>query len=339
MMKYMLLLAILVCTFSFAQDMLEDNSDDLGQSGVFITRELPKWSIKEEVTTIEKSLSNYDPLIQSLGDANKDLQEDLANYLKNPGDQVLAARITAKMSKYAKSIVNNVDKITSDQDVLLTVFNEVDQKLKQFSGYMDSKVGDLTQQLNKYVNEELSLKRELKSISKRWKASNNPAEKEKYQQEFRKLYNKYNLNARYKDGRTRNQRDYEVLSKNLKGLIQVFSVLHDSFDTLIENLASEKQYLVDNIKLQADAIRVQKLVHEGISDGSRAVVKITEKLAVLYAQVDGFAKVHEKINQDMAKFSDTTKVLGALVQQVEQTPFKNAPTIEKAMEMFANDED
>jgi len=322
----------------FAQDdVIQEDGQDLGQRGVFITRELPRWSIKDEVTTIEKSLSNYDPLIESLGEANKDLQEDLANYLKNPGDQVLAARITAKMSKYAKSIVSNVDTIVSDQDVLLTVFSEVDQKLKQFSGYMDSKVGDLEQQVAKYKEETEALEKELRSISKQWKACKDPQKKEKFQQEFRRIYSKYNISTRYKDGRLRNQRDYDTLSKNLKGLIKIFSILHQSFDTLIENLAAEKQYLLDNIRLQADAIRVQKLVHEGISDGSRAVVKITQKLALLYAQVDGFSKVHEKINRDMAKFSDSTKILNSLVQQIETTPFQSAPTIDKAMEYFASD--
>ena len=188
------LLLLLICMSVFAQDdVIQEDGQDLGQRGVFITRELPRWSIKDEVTTIEKSLSNYDPLIESLGEANKDLQEDLANYLKNPGDQVLAARITAKMSKYAKSIVSNVDTIVSDQDVLLTVFSEVDQKLKQFSGYMDSKVGDLEQQVAKYKEETEALEKELRSISKQWKACKDPQKKEKFQQEFRRIYSKYNI--------------------------------------------------------------------------------------------------------------------------------------------------
>jgi len=115
--------------------------------------------------------------------------------------------------------------------------------------------------------------------------------------------------------------------------------LNQAFDALIENLAAERKYLLDNIRLQADAIRVQSLVREGISDGSRAVVQITKKLALVYAQVEGFAKVHEKINRDMAKFSDSTKILGSLVQQIEQTPFQAAPSLDKAMEYFANTPD
>jgi len=39
----------------------------------------------------------------------------------------------------------------------------------------------------------------------------------------------------------------------------------------------------------------------------------------------------------MAKFSDSTKILNSLVQQIETTPFQSAPTIDKAMEYFASD--
>lgn len=317
----------------------KEKDKNLGQEGVFTTRTLPNWSISNEVTSIEKSLSKYDPLIASLEEANNDLKNDLAEYLKSPGDQVLGAKITAKMSKYAKKIVGNVDTIVGDQDVLLTVFGDVNQKLEKFNGYMDFKVAELDKQVEKFNAESVDLEKQLKVVAKKWKACENPEEKEKYRQEFRRLYNKYNINSRYKDGFSRNRKDYEVLSGNLKGLVKIFKILNQAFDGLIENLAAERKYLLDNIQLQADAIRVQKLVHEGISDGSKAVVTMTKKLALLYAQVDGFAKVHEKINRDMAKFSDSTKILSSLVQQIEKTPFQSAPTLDKAIEYFANTSD
>ena len=184
-MKYIVILLILSISisFGFAQD---DSS--------FITRPLPKkWSIKKEVNTIEKSLDNYDPLIKSLEKANKDLQDDLALYLKNPGDQVLAAKITMKMSRYAQKIVKNVDTIVSDQDVLLSVFSTLNKKLEKFSGYLDFKVSNLDTQVKKYKQQADSMKKELKDLAKKWKDEEDPDKKAKYKQQFRSLYNKYNI--------------------------------------------------------------------------------------------------------------------------------------------------
>lgn len=314
-----------------------------GKYGTFISRELPDWSIKREVKTIERSLENYEPLIQSLEEANKELKDDLTNYLKlkpeDPSMPVLAAKITAKMSGYATKIVANMDKIITEQDVLLAEFNELNRKLGKFSGYLQFKAQDLQKEVAKYETREKELRKELKALSKKIKESNDPVAKEKHTQEFQRLFTQFNLNTRYKEGIARNQRDYDVLAKNLGSLVKMFDILHRAFASLIENLEAEKKYLLDNIRLQKDAIRVQKLVQEGISDGSKAVVKITQKLALLYAQVEGFSKVHEKINRDMAKFSDSTKILGSLVNEIEKAPFKSAPTLDKAIDYFYTAED
>lgn len=305
--------------------------------GTMFTRPLPQnWSIKNEVSTIERSLENYDPLIQSLEEANNDLKVDLAEYLKNPEDQVLAAKITAKMSKYAKKIVGNVDKIGTEQDVLLEVFNELNQKLQKFGSYLDFKSSDIQSQVGQYQTRGKDMRRQLHDLALKIQEAGDPQVKEQYKQDFHRMFSKYNINSRYEEGFSRNQRDYQTLSQNLKSLVQMFTILHQAFGSLIDNLQAEKQYLLDNIRLQADAIQVQKLVHEGVSDGSRAVVNITKKLALLYAQVEGFAKVHEKINRDMAKFADSTKILGSLVTQIEKAPFSSAPTIDKAIEYFAS---
>lgn len=327
---FLLCVISLICLPLAAQDVVEDAPSPTAKTNI-----LPKkWSIKKEVNTIEKSLDSYDPLIESLEEANQDLKSDLAAYLKNPGDQVLAARITAKMSSYAKKIVWDVDKITSNQDVLLSVFNELNRKLDKFSGYLDYKVGELDGQVNKYVDRGKQYKKQLIRLSKKIKSTTNKRKKEEYTAEFRRTFNKFNINARYEQGLTRNKEDYAALAKNLRSLIKMFSILHQAFNGLIESLEAEKSYLLDNIRLQADAIRVQKLVHEGISDGSRAVVKVTKKLALLYAKVEGFSKVHEKINRDLAKFGDSSKILGSLVQQLETSPIQAAPTVDKAIDYF-----
>jgi hypothetical protein len=334
MTKNLLFVILSLCLLMPVSIVAQEEEPPESATGDRGTIVLPDWSIKKEVTTIERSLQNYDPLINSLEEANADLKTDLAEYLKNPGDQVLAAKITAKMSSYAKKIVANVDKISSDQDVLLQVFSDLNQKLGKFDKYLDFKVDELKVKVEKYQSQEKELKSHLKELAKKVKEESDPQLQEQYKKEFRRVFTNYNLSARYTQGALRNQQDYETLSKNLKALIKMFDILHDAFATLIGNLEAEKKYLLENIRLQADAIRVQKLVHEGISDGSRAVVNITKKLALLYTQVEGFSKVHEKINRDMAKFGDSTKILGSLVQQIETAPFQSAPTVDKAIDYF-----
>ena len=334
-MKYVIIICLcLACVSLSAQGVDPENT---GSGPKYVTDQLPKeWSIKNQVKTIERSLNNYDPLIQSLEEANNDLKLDLAEYLRNPGDQVLAAKITAKMSGYAKKIVSDVDKITSDQDNLLAVFNEVNRKLNKFSNYLDFKAKELDSKVQNYEVKHQNLRKKLKELARKAKNADDPKEQSKAKNEFRRLFRDYNLNIRYKDGFARHRKEYQTLSKNLNGLTKIFGILKEAFASLIDNLSAEKKYLLDNIRLQADAIRVQKLVNEGISDGSRAVVKITKKLALVYAKVEGFAKVHEKINRDMAKFTDTTKILNSLVVEIDKTPFKSAPSIDKAIEYFAN---
>lgn len=310
------------------------------ESGGGRSRPIPKnWSIKKEVETIEKSLDSYDPLIQSLEEANNDLKNDLAAYLKNPNNKVLAAKITHKMSKYAKTIVWNVDKITSSQDVLLSVFTELNRKLKKFNRELGHKNNELKDQVKRHKGKEKKLKNELIKLGKNIKSAPDARTKDKLTRSFRRVYNKFNINARYKQGLSRNQKDYESLTKNLGSLVKMFSMLHQSFSTLLENLEAEKHYLLDNIRLQADSLHVQRLVHEGITDGSRAVVKVTKKLATLYAQVEGFAKVHEKINRDMARFSDTSKILGAVVEELERAPFQANQPLHDAIDYFAEQEE
>lgn len=344
MQKFIIFLMIIISmTFVNAQlrdeevptDLRSTSTDD-GNSGKYYTRTLPDWSIKKEVQTIEKSLSNYDPLIQSLEQANSDLKQDLEEYLKNPGNEVLAAKITANMSKYAKNIVTNVETIVKDQDNLLTVFNELNQKLDKFSTGLENKVIDLEKQVAQYKDESKKLENDLRQIAKAWKEAQSPEEKEKHKQEFQRLYNKYNINSRYREGFERNCRDYQVLTQNLKNLMKVFKALKISFETLLENLDAEKKYLIDTIALNADAIRVRKLVLEGVTDGQKAVVGISKKLALLYTQVDGFAKVHEKINRDMAKFSDTSKILGSVVEEINKAPYQTSFSCERALDFFAN---
>lgn len=317
------------------EDLKRRNFDSGGRSDT-----IPKdWSIKKEVETIEKSLDSYDPLIQSLEEANNDLKNDLAAYLKNPNNKVLAAKITHKMSKYAKTIVWNVDKITSSQDVLLSVFTELNRKLNKFNRELDYKNNELKDQVTRHKDKEKKLKKQLVKLSKSIKSASDPRTKDKLTRSFRRIYNKFNINARYKQGLSRNQKDYEALAKNLGSLVKMFSMLHQSFSTLIENLEAEKNYLLDNIRLQADSLHVQRLVHEGITDGSRAVVKVTKKLATLYAQVEGFAKVHEKINHDMARFSDTTKILNVVVGELEKAPFQASQSLDDAIDYFSEQEE
>merc|ERR1711976_967601 len=113
------------------------------------------------------------------------------------------------------------------------------------------KDNDLKDQVERHKKEERKLNNQLIRLSKQIKSTTDPVEKEKLTRTFRRTYRKFNINARYKQGLSRNQENYESLTKNLGSLVKMFSILHQSFSSLIENLEAEKNYLLDNIRLQA----------------------------------------------------------------------------------------
>ncbi len=300
---------------------------------------LGEWSIKKEVRTLERSLEKYDPLIQSLSEANDDLKTDLQSFVNNPSDQVLGSRITLKMSAYAKKITWDFDRIISSQDVLLDVFKELQRKLQKFSGYLKFKEGDYESKVAEHKNKSKEMAQKLKDLSIAYKDAEDPATQEQTKREFTRLFREYKINERYVKGYSNNGKEYAVLAKNLATLVTIFESLQESFTQLIANLEMEKKFLMDNIRLQADSILVKKVIHETMSEGNLAIKTITEKLALLYTQVDGFAGINERLNEGLGRFAEGQEVLSeamANLDRVGAVPGMANPSIENAIEYFYN---
>ncbi len=292
------------------------------------------WSIKKEIRTLERSLSKYDPLLNSLGEANKDLQTDLKRYIANPKNQVLASRITLKMSAYAKKVVWDFDRVIANQDILINVFKELRRKLGKFNGYLDFRAKSFDGNVSNFKAKGQVITKQLKDLATEYMETDDPKLKERHKRNFTRVYRRYKINRRYVDGYTRTKRSYKNLSKNLSALIGIFSSLQEAYSDLIDNLEAEKKFLMDNIRLQADSLQVQNLVRQGILQGNKAIKQITEKLAQMYLRVNTFAKVHDRINAGMTKFIDTQELLVDVTRKIEQEPFGNAPSIDKAIQHF-----
>lgn len=292
------------------------------------------WSIKQEVRTLERSLSKYDPLIQSLGEANRDLQQDLQAFMANPNDQVLASRITMKMSSYAKKVAWDFDRVIANQDVLLNVFKELQRKLGNFNGYLDFRAKAFDRNVTEFQVKGKDISKQLKELATKYMETDDAKQKERFKRDFTRVYRSYKINSRYVEGYSRTKKAYGNLAGNMTALVKIFNTLHEAYGDLIDNLEAEKKFLMDNIRLQADSLEVQKLVREGILQGNTAIKSLTEKLAQLYLQVNTFAKVHDRINASMTKFIDTQEILVDVTRKIEQEPFGASQSIEKAIEHF-----
>lgn len=292
------------------------------------------WSISKEVRTLERSLSKYDPLLESLGEANKDLQQDLKAYMANPKDQVLASRIAMKMSAYAKKVAWDFDRVIANQDVLINVFKELQRKLTKFNGYLAFRANAFQGNVSEFKSKGKAYAKELNQIATQYMEADDPRAKEQFKRQFTRVYRRYKINKRYIDGYGRTRTSYGNLSKNLGALIKIFNNLQEAYSDLIDNLEAEKKFLMDNIRLQADSLQVQNLVRQGILQGNIAIKNITEKLARMYLQVNTFAKVHDRINAGMSKFIDTHELLVDVTRKIEQEPFGASGAIEETIDKF-----
>ena len=179
------------------------------------------------------------------------------------------------------------------------------------------------------------MERRLKDLSIRTLEADDDGERAEARLGFTRLFGEYKINERYVRGYGRNREEYETLATNLSTLVEIFVKLQDSFTQLIANLEMEKEFLMDNIRLQADSIRVKAVVHEAINEGNLAIRNISEKLALLYTQVEGFAGVHERINDGLGQFVESQKVLSSVAMQIDQVgALEAAPNIDSAIEYF-----
>jgi hypothetical protein len=116
---------------------------------------------------------------------------------------------------------------------------------------------------------------------------------------------------------------------------KIFTDLKDKVVDLVANLESERDFLMDNMRLQMDSIRVKKVMHEGIFNGNRAIKNVSEKLAKLYVQVDAFTTVHRRINEGLNKFVSSQRVLLDVSHNIDKIGFTDhVPNLDAAIEEF-----
>jgi len=280
---------------------------------------MPDWSIKTEVDRLDSSMRGYTSLINSLSKASDDLGEEFRRYLKDPNDQVLASSVEHKMAIYARTVMADFDDIIADQDLLGSNFRELERKLGAFSGHLAGQSRGYKLQLDTYTDNARKLERELvtMSIEIRENPPGDPDELRAMKRQFAKQFRRYRLQARYVSGYRRQYQNYQDLSRNMHTLAGMFTNLHDKFGEMIENLENERKYLDDSIRLQADKIRIQQIIQEGVLGSEVAIGNVAEKLANLYNKVDAFARVHERINGDLSTFIQSQGALLDVTRKID----------------------
>lgn len=276
------------------------------------------WSIKDEVGKIEHHMRGFTDLAESLGTAQKELAQDFEAYLADPKNEKLASGIEKKMALFADQVVHDFDRVIANQDGLVSGFKELKRKLQRFDGKLAEKVVDYEAKMAGIREETGKVEQNLIGMAVRVKECQDPAEKKQLETEFAKSYRKFRLKNRNIRGFEHNLANYKILYKNLEMLSSVFGQLQDKFTDLVQNLENEKAYLVDSIELQLDSVKIKKIMNEGFFSGERAIKNVTEKLAQLYLRVDAFTQVHDRINQGLGRFTETSDTLAKLSATIDE---------------------
>ncbi|RMG10491.1 MAG: hypothetical protein D6731_17325, partial [Planctomycetota bacterium] len=303
---------------------------------------LPDWSIKKEVDRLDQSMRNYNNLIGSLSRASKDLGEEFEAYLKDPQNELLASSVERKMAIYAKTVMADFDGIIADQDLLGANFRELQRKLVAFSAHLGNQSSGYKLKLDNYRKRAKELESRLVELSVRIKEDppEDPLELRRLKSQFAQAFRRYRLQSRYVNGYDARYRSYQQLERSVKQLASMFVNLHAKFNEMIENLENERQYLDDSIRLQADKIRIQQIIRQGILGSERAIGNVAEKLADLYNKVDAFSQVHERINQDLNNFVQSQDILLQVTRKIDAIGMTGgglqdlAADMDKAIEAF-----
>ncbi|MHC4389740.1 MAG: hypothetical protein ACYTFT_13520 [Planctomycetota bacterium] len=277
------------------------------------------FSIGPEINNIERHMGSFNQLSRSLGEAEKDLQADFEAFLDDPKNELLASRLEEKMAIFADQVVQDFDHVLADQDLIVDNFKTVRRKL----GHFDSAIGD---KLGAYDGKIATLREKvdeqekiLIGLSIKIKETDDKSAEKRLRSDFSREYRRYRLKNRNVRGLERNLHNYQILVQNLGMLVGLFTQLQDKFVLLIENLESEKDYLLEAIELQQDAVKIKKIMQDGILHGERSIQVVTEKLAQLYLQVDAFTQVHDRINMGLGQYGevhDTLEVLSTRIDQI-----------------------
>jgi hypothetical protein len=298
-----------------------------------VTEPLPeKWTIKPEIQKIERSMHNFSALIRSLGEANRDLRDDLERYLKNPKDELLASQIEKKMAQYAGRLVRNFDTIIADQDVMISSFKNLKRKLERVDGHIEYKAEGFDRQLRGMKALSLNMEKDLIRLAVQIRESEDPEKAKRLKELFDKKYRRFRMKKRYVQDYKRILKNYQHLLKNLKILHEIFTKLQGKVVDLMENLESERKYLIDNIALQKDSTRIKLLIRQGIISGERAIKNVSEKLAKLYLQVNAFTEIHDRINQDLGSFVESQRLLLDVNKTIDQIGPSGFKDMEKGLE-------
>ena len=275
------------------------------------------WTIKDEVTTLTLSMRQFNGLIDSLTKANKDLGKEFKEYLNNQDNELLASRVEKKLAAYAANVSRDFDTVIASQDVFSSNFRNLRHKLGLLQRHLKSKSGSFKGQLAKFKNGASTMDKELQTLASRLKDPSIDAdEKAKMKRAFAVQYRRYQMQRRYLKGYSSRYQGYIRLQKNMGSLSELFSSLHIKFEDLILNLENEKQYLKASIELQADALRIKKIIREGIVGGEKAITNVSKKLADLYLKVDTFNQVHDRISQQMSRFLDSQGPLLGVTEKI-----------------------
>lgn len=293
------------------------------------------WSIEEEVKGLQTSVKDFGVLIKSLGSANTELQELLMKHVKNPNDRVTSSILEKKLAAYASDAVRDFDRIISNQDSTISNFRALNRKLNRFNAYLQAKI-EATKTNSQDVRKEVDkMEADLQELAANVKHATNAEEEREAKAKFGRLYNRYRLQKRYADGYGKNHEGYKKLSENLVQLNGLFSTLKDKFTGLISNLETERQFLIDNMSLQEDAMKVKALMNDGVLRGQDAIAKVTEKMALLFLKVDSFNKINERVGSNLDTFNDfQTQMLG-ITEKLQQIGAGGDPkSLDEAIDQF-----
>jgi hypothetical protein len=293
------------------------------------------WSIDEEVKQLETSAKDFSVVIKSLGSANTELQELLTKHLKNPSDRVNSSLLEKKIAAYASDAVKDFDRIISGQDATVSNFRSVGRKLSRFDAYLAAKI-DATKINAVEVKKDVeSMERQLEELATAVKQAANADEEREAKQRFSRVYNKYRLQKRYADGYDKTCQGYKNLSAHLTQLNTLYGTLKDKFMTLVGNLETERKFLLDNMSLQQDSMKVKVLVRDGVISGREAIGKITEKMALLFLKVDAFNTISERVTTNMDTFNDFQQQMVGITEKLQQVGTVGDPkSLEDAIDQF-----
>lgn len=293
------------------------------------------WSINEEVKQLESSVKDFGIVIKSLGSANAELQELLTKHLKTPSDRVTSSLLEKKIAAYASDAVKDFDRIISSQDATVSNFRSVGRKLDRFGSYLVAKI-DVTKANAVEVKKDVDkMSRQLEDLAANVKQASTPEEEKEARQNFARIYNRYRLQKRYAEGYEKTSAGYKKLSDHLAQLNTLFGTLKDKFGSLVENLETERKFLMDNMSLQEDSMKVKLLVQDGVVSGREAIGKITEKMALMFLKVDAFNRISERVTTNMDTFNDFQVQMLGITEKLQQVgTIGDTKSLDDAIDQF-----